>query len=66
MPREKELLGVIETHRLDAWPACKDSTGAHYEQCSEHPPTCGVSRSRVQAPVGYVVVLRGGPWLGIG
>jgi hypothetical protein len=66
MPRQRELLGVIETHRLDAWPACKDSTAATYEQCSEHGPTCGVNRSRVRAPIRHVVLLRGGPWLGLG
>ena len=66
MPRERELLGVIETHRLDAWPGYKDSTAVSYEQCTEHGPTCGVNRSRVLAPVRYVVLLRGGSWLGLG
>ena len=66
MPREKELLGVIETHRLDAWPGCKDSTAVSYEQCTEHGPTCGVNRSSVMAPIRHVVLLRGGRCLGLG
>jgi len=66
MPRQRELRGVIETHRLDAWPACKDSIAVSYEQCSEYGPTCGVNRSRIMAPLRYVVLLRGVPWLGLG
>ena len=65
-PKPTELLGTIELHYLHGWPECKDTPDTPFEQCTEHGPTCGVNVSRVMAPIKQVVLLRGGPWLGLG
>jgi hypothetical protein len=57
-----KLWGRLEIHWRDAWPACKDAPGV--EECSEHGPTCGVQVSRTRGRERVVVIL-GGPWLGV-
>jgi len=62
-PRESSLHGSYEIHWLAAWPDCKDTEGI--QRCEEHAPTCGVRAARTQAPGRQVLILRGGPWLGL-
>ena len=51
------LLGTIEVHRLDGWPACEADTEIQYQQCTEHGPTCGASITRIPGPLRRVILL---------
>ena len=59
-----DLLGTLELHFTDAWPDCAVDPRHAFQRCSEHGEHCAVSISKTAAP-GRVVILHGGPWLGI-
>ena len=62
-PLGTEPRGAYEIHWLEAWPGCEGTEGMR--RCEEHRPTCAFRASPTRAPGRQVLILRGGPWLGL-